>query len=126
MNEVCNDVALAGILKAFKNVLMLIQIIGPILCIVGLVVLFIRLMHNPDEKNGYKKIINCVLALVLTFSVPILVNAVVKIAGDGTELKACWENSGDVTSEDTEYVDLDDDKEKTPIVTNPNDFERAS
>jgi len=55
MNEVCNDVALAGILKAFKNVLMLIQIIGPILCIVGLVVLFIRLMHNPDEKNGYKK-----------------------------------------------------------------------
>lgn len=48
---VCDDPGLANLLAITKRLLTLIQIIGPILCIIGLIIIFIQLISNPEEKN---------------------------------------------------------------------------
>ena len=49
--EACGSIGIAGLINIVKTVLSLIQIIGPILCMIALTINFIKLMSNPDEKK---------------------------------------------------------------------------
>ena len=56
MNEICNSTVLKVVLGPIKQLVNLIMIIGPILCICSIVYTFIKLMQNPDNKKIYSRI----------------------------------------------------------------------
>ena len=48
----CSEPALAAILLVVKNILGILQIIGPIAAIVSIMWQFAKLTVNPDDKKG--------------------------------------------------------------------------
>ena len=57
MENICNDSTLLGILSIVKKTMGFIQIIVPMLLIIWSGVSFIKLIKNPEEKKGIKKMI---------------------------------------------------------------------
>lgn len=110
--DVCGSVELAHILGIIKNVLGKIQLIGPILGIVGLILALIKLMANPDDKKTKNSIRNWAIAIFMLFLIPVIINLVVRLFDDNFQLAACWNYASQKnTSGKSHYVD--DDKEKT-------------
>jgi len=117
----CDDVALANILVIVKRVLSLVQIIGPILCIVGLIYTFIKMSINPDEKKNTKRIVNIVLALVIMFFVPVIVNATMGLMGESTDFSSCWNAAPDTIKANNVYIE-DDEGQGNSIGVRPEDY----
>ena len=88
----CSDPALVPILVVVKNLLNLIQIIVPLLLLVGATWHLIRLMQNPEEKKGLSKVKNSFLAAGIIFFIPMLVDVVLNMAGNGG-IGGCWQNA---------------------------------
>ncbi len=110
--EVCGSPELAHILGIIKRVLNLFQIIGPIVGIIGLILALIKLMMNPDEKKLKNSIRNWVIAIVMLFLLPVIINLVVGLFDDSFQLSECWNYSNQKsTSGKSNYVD-DDDNDK--------------
>ena len=106
----CND---EGVLKVFTIIIKAINIIRwavPILLIVFCVIDIAKVITNPDQDKDIKKsVANRLIAAVIVFLVPTLVNLVMNIvavgAGDDTTSFAynaseCWKT---VTSEDYQF-----------------------
>ena len=74
----CGDPGLANVLAIMKRLLELLQLFGPLIAIISLVVIFIKLIVNPNGKNYNKLIKNCLLALVIMFIVPTIGYVVVR------------------------------------------------
>ena len=110
--DVCGSVELAHILGIIKNVLGKIQLIGPILGIVGLILALIKLMANPDDKKTKNSIRNWAIAIVMLFLIPVIINLVVGLFDDSFTLAACWKYAGQKnTAGKSNYID--DGKDKT-------------
>ena len=118
----CSSPALGLILSAFRKILQLVQIIGPILLLISLTLNFTKLMANPDDKKLPNKIKNSVLALIIMFCVPIFVNVVMNMLDDGFSVSACW-NSISVNVSNT-YSDPEE-VERKKILGNPDDYEKG-
>ena len=101
----CNDLVLGSVLSILRNVLNIIWIIGPILAIISLTFNIINLMKDPDDKKLPKKIKNSILALMVLFFVPTIVNAAMSILDDNTEISACWAGDIGKIQSDPIYVD---------------------
>lgn len=112
----CSDPALAGFLSAVQNFLKIIQIIGPLLCIIALIILFINLISNPEDKKAPKKIVNTIIALLVMFFVPLLVNVSMNLVDENSNIKQCWENKIERPEGDASYIDDDSGSRKTPLV----------
>ena len=63
----CSSEFLLGIFSVVKRIILLIQILVPIILIVFASVSLIKLVRNPEEKNGIKKIINQFIAAIIVF-----------------------------------------------------------
>ncbi len=125
MNEIvttCNDSSLQSVLSIVKNILLLIQIIIPILLMIFATISLIKLVKNPEEKNGIKKIINQFLAAAIIFFIPVIVNTVMMMLGDGNDISKCWINANDRISNNAEYIQING-KEKNKILPNAEDYE---
>ena len=106
----CSDPAVLVVLKIVKSILNLVQMIGPILAIVSLIYTIIMLIKNPDEKKYVKRIKNSLIALLLVFFVPVIVNTVLGALGETTKFSQCW-NSVDNTSRTTaKYKEINSSK----------------
>lgn len=104
----CNDVALANILSVVKNILLIIQIVAPILLIITGVIEFTRLSINPEDKKGFRKILNKIIAAFIIFLIPVLINAVMGLVGESTKFSSCWNNANDTASINNDtYIDDD-------------------
>ena len=101
----CNDSTLLGILSVLKMFLILIQFIVPILLIVFASLSFIKLVKDPEEKNGIKKIINQFLAAAIIFFIPVIVNILMSILGETTKLSSCWNNASSKIELSSTYKD---------------------
>lgn len=99
MDNFCKSFIMFNILSVVKKGLDLIQIIGPIITMVALVVNFIRLTLNPEEKKYKQGIKNSLIATVILFMLPIIINLVMTLPGidSDTTLGQCW-NSIDSNS----------------------------
>lgn len=117
----CSNPGLAGFLSAFQSFLKLIQIIGPLLCIISLIILFVNLMNNPEDKKLPKKIKNSLIALVLLFFIPLLVNVSVNLVDEDSNIRKCWDNPIERPEGDPSYID--DDGEKKKPFTDPGAYE---
>ncbi len=121
---VCRDSSLMGILSIVKRILFLIQIIVPILLIIWGTISFVKMVKNPEEKNGIKKIVNQFLAAAIVFFVPLSVNVLMGILGEDTNFSSCWIDADDVLSPNTKYYDYHS-REKKKIISNTKDYEKG-
>ena len=113
--DACGSAAIANILNIMKTALSLIQLVGPILCMVALAINFTRLMTNPEEKKYKAALKNCLIALVVLFMVPLLINVAMSY------IARCWNNAAEVVAaekEDSGYVDTST-KPKQEIISTP-------
>ncbi len=120
----CQDSSLMGILSIVKRILFFIQIIVPILLIIWGTISFVKMVHNPDEKNGIKKVVNQFLAAAVVFFVPLSVNVLMGIVGEDTGFSSCWMNADDVLSSHTTYDDFNS-KEKQKIISDSSNYEKG-
>ena len=120
----CSSPALGSAISAFHKMMTLIQIIVPILLIIGSAINLIRLVHNPDDQKRKKRLLNSVIAAVLVFFIPMFVDAVMGMVGDNYTVSACW-NSATNPGSSTSYVDPYDQGKKSGFIINPSDYEKG-
>lgn len=91
----CTSSEMSYLMSSFRNIYSIIQIIAPILLMCAATYRLIRLMKNPEEKNGIKVIVNSFLAAAIIFFIPMLVSAVLNMVPSQGQLAACWEAAGE-------------------------------
>lgn len=89
----CSDYALANILYIIQKILGLVQIICPILAILALSITVGKMLMNPDDKKGMSGIKNTIIALLVVFLLPFIVNLSMSLAGNDFDFTACWNNA---------------------------------
>lgn len=111
----CNDYGLVALLDIIRQAFDLIQLIAPIVLLIMIVFQLIKLMINPEEKNGMKKIINKVIATVFCFFLPLLVDLVIGLMPQTFTVSACWDNAKILkeTSKNTATVYVNTSKKTT-------------
>lgn len=108
ITETCSDPGLEVILYVTRNFMTLVQIVGPILCIVSLAYTFVMLVTNPDDKKLIGRLKNSAIALVVLFMLPFAVDLAIQVIGEGSEFNACWENAKKPKSGTPTYKKVDD------------------
>lgn len=91
--ETCRSASLSTILPVVKTIILLIQIAVPIALVVSFTIEFFKLSINPEDKKGFRKILNKLIAAVIVFMVPVLINAIMGIVGESSEFSSCWNNA---------------------------------
>ncbi len=99
----CKSIAMNNILYAVKNILNIIMIIAPILAIVSGVIMFTKLLQNPEDKKAPKQLLNTIKALVIIFFIPLFVNVTMRVIDNRTDVSACY-NSAKKPSISTKYI----------------------
>lgn len=121
INE-CSSPALSTILTASKRVITIIQIIGPLLLLIALTINFIKLINNPEDKKLKKNLINSLIAAILLFFIPVLINVTMKMLDNTFTISTCWNSIGNYSGE-AKYIKTDE-KGKN-ILVNPEDYEKG-
>lgn len=124
IGSTCSDPALGAILTIIKNILSFIQIIGPLTAIISLTIHFISLMSNPEDKKGLNKIKNSAIALVALFMIPFIVNAVMGLLDDSTQISDCWNNASTLFNTGANYISENND-DRSSIYSNSNKYENG-
>lgn len=119
----CNDKGLQNILGIVKNVLNFIQLMGPILCIVSLIIIFTKLVTNPDEKKHHKSLVISSIALIVLFFIPIIVDATMGLLDDSFKVSACWKDAKITSLDDVEYIESEEDKDKKNPLLDADDYQ---
>lgn len=104
--NVCSDASLMIIFSAVKRIVLIIQIVVPVLLLTFGTLSFIKLVKNPETKNGLKKIYNQFIAAAIVFFLPIIVNAVMGLLGERTNISSCWNNASDKVIVDSNYYEI--------------------
>lgn len=129
----CYSNVLGNLFAIFKNILKLIQIIGPIIMIVFLTINLFTLVKNPEEKKVPKKIRNSFIALVLLFVLPIIVNAVITLILGNSNAGLCYKNA-ELNFDTPTYKPISDSNNKDAdnyddyknVIDNYDDYENGS
>lgn len=124
--EACGSSAIANLLSITKTIVNLIQIIGPILALVALTACFIKLMTNPEEKKYKAGLKNSIIALVVLFLIPFLINLTMSLTDESFDLAKCWNNAEKVATlkGESQYVETSD-KEHQQFIPNEDDYDEA-
>ncbi len=125
INKTCMDTALANLMAIFKNIINIIHIVGPILCLISLIIVFTKLMMNPDDKKLVKRCIVTFTALIVLFFIPYILNVIMYMFDDSFEFSKCWNYAEEVSfSTSPTYISVDN-REKKKLSMNPSDYEKG-
>jgi hypothetical protein len=112
--ETCENTVLLSVLPVVKTIMILIQIIVPITLIVASTIQFVQLTVNPELKDGFRKVLNKVVAAFIIFLIPTLINVVLGAVGESTEFSSCWNSARiKINTGGRTYVDIDHKPENT-------------
>ena len=117
----CNNAALASFLYMVKNVLNIIWIVGPMLAIISLTINLTMLVKNPEEKKVPSKIRNSIIALIVLFMIPTIVNVSMALLGNNYEISSCWKSATKPNLKPT-YIDPHPGN-RQPIVSDPDKYD---
>lgn len=120
--DTCNDNSMLAILTIIKQVILLIQIIVPILLLCFGAFSFIKLVKDPEEKNGLKKVYNQFLAAAIVFFVPVIVSVLMSVLGETTSLSNCWNSASNKITINNSFITINNQQKKT-IVPDPNNYD---
>lgn len=99
LQNCCSDYGLAKILSILHRALRLILLVAPILLLISFVIGLIKLMINPDDKKGNKPLFNKIIAAVMCFIMPTIINLFFNIMPQTVEIGACWKSAEAVEEE---------------------------
>ena len=128
----CNDYGLVPILDIIRKFFDIFQIIVPILLIIGGTIQLVKLMANPDEKDGTKKITNRLIAAVICFFLPTIVDTVMGLMGSNEtfQVAACWDqaklSNEIIRTQKNTYINPNNVKERTSFLINPDEYETGT
>ena len=108
----CTSPQIEYIMNIFRSLYSVIQLVVPIVLICAATYRLIKLMKNPEEKNGIKNIINAFLAAAIIFFIPTILSAVLNMMPNQGQLAACWESAGEDNrlAIATSYISNSEDK----------------
>ena len=121
----CESQELAAILRITKNLLSIIQILGPILLICSLVYLFIKMMRNPEDKKLFSRIKNATMALIAIFFIPLLVDVTMKMTDSTFEVSACW-NQNTTVNLSPNYIQPNNETTRKDVINDTSDYEKGT
>ena len=128
INSCCSNYGLARLLSIYNNIMGLIHIFVPIILIVMLTVNLAQLMMKPDDEKLPKKPLSKVIAAVLVFFLPTIVNVVLGLLPNNFDLYGCLNAAKKADSiaknNQTIYVSVNDEKKKQLII-NPSEYEKG-
>ena len=126
LGNCCSDYGLANFLDIVRRIVELIQLIAPIFLLIMAVIQLVRLIMNPDLKNGLKGLYNKFQAAAIIFFVPVIVNAAMNILPTEFSISACWQSAKTIRelskATPQRYTALSDQK-ATKIVSGPEGYE---
>lgn len=134
LDATCNDIALLNIIKILKNILDVIHIIGPIALMIAIAISLSKLVTMDDiseEKKLQKNIQNSIVATIIIFLLPSLVNLSMSIVNSVTnshyDISSCWEYSNHTSIKSKgAYISksTNDKNQKKPTIvyTKPSDY----
>lgn len=120
----CSSVGINNILYIIKNLMNVIMIIAPILAILSFVILFIKLVNNPEEKKLIGKLKNASIALVIIFFIPLFVNVSMSMLGNTTDISSCY-NSATKISKDSDYIVINNGRDNKSILVEKDEYEES-
>ena len=121
----CNNAVLGNFLYAFKNFLTIVWIVGPLLAIISLVINFSKMAMNPENKKIPNNIRNSVIALVVLFMIPTIVNVSMLLAKDNFEISACWNQEVSKPNPYPAYIDTNPSNNQS-VVVDPSGYENGT
>ena len=128
INSCCSNYGLARLLSIYNNIMGLIHIFVPIILIVMLTVNLAQLMMKPDDEKLPKKPLPKVIAAILVFFLPTIVNVVLGLLPNNFDLYGCLNAAKKAESiaknNQTIYVSVNDEKKKQLII-NPSEYEKG-
>lgn len=125
----CTDYGLLTVLDVMRQILDLIQLIAPIILMVGLGIQFTQLLVNPDDKKKQKALLNKFIAALLCFFVPFLVNLSLSLVPEeigSFQLGACWDTarvSREVLKKENSAYVATTDREPKTFVISPGEYD---
>ena len=125
----CTDYGLLTVLDVMRQILDLIQLIAPIILMVGLGIQFTQLLVNPDDKKKQKALFNKFIAALLCFFVPFLVNLSLSLVPEeigSFQLGACWDTarvSREVLKKENSTYVATTDRELKTFVIDPDEYD---
>ena len=123
----CGNPALANLFNIAQRIITIIQILAPILAIIALGINLTKSVMNPDDKKNFSMYKNWIIALVMVFAIPTLVNATMGILGEDYDISACWNNAKNAnTSGNSTYKPVNNNKPSGPINTTPDSYDKGS
>ena len=127
MVSTCGNPALSNLFSIAQKMITIIQILAPILAIIALGINLTKSVMNPDDKKNFSMYKNWIIALVMVFAIPTLVNATMGILGEDYDISACWNNAKNAnTSGDSTYKPVNNNKPSGPINTTPDSYDKGS
>ena len=69
----CGNYAMVSVLDISRKIINFIQLMAPIVLIGASIFQLVKMVVNPDDKKGFKKIANKLIAAVVIFFIPIYV-----------------------------------------------------
>ena len=123
----CNNPALANLFMIARKFITILQILVPIIAIVFLAVNVVKSVKDPEDKKNFGRYKNWLLALVMVFAVPVIVDTVMNLLGENYSISACWNYAEQVQSmgQNSSYND-GNDKDKESILVDPGKYDDGS
>ena len=120
----CNNYAIASLFVIAKRMFTIIQILAPILAIIGLGLNLVKSVVDPDNKKNLSHYKNWFHALVIVFAIPTLINTTMGLLGENFSSTSCWNNAEQIYKPgDSKYNDGNDGVKSGAVNINPNDYE---
>ena len=107
--ETCSSPALSSVLPVVKTILLIIQIVVPVTLLVASTIELVKLSINPEDKDGFRKILNKVIAAIIVFILPVLMNVIMGVVGESTTFSDCWNNASDNPFVGGSYISNEDE-----------------
>ena len=129
LGNCCSDPGIVLALNAFRKITSFVQMLVPIVLIVCTVIAFFRLVVNPEEKKGLKKIENIFIAAFVVFFIPMIIDIALSVLPSNFKLSSCWNDAKSYaefyTSSNNEYVPLNSNRSTVSIIGNPDDYQKG-
>ncbi len=93
LGSCCSNNMLVVLLDIARKIFHVVQIIVPILLILGSVIHLMKMINDPEMKNGTKRFINMYIAAVIIFFLPVVIDVVLGILPTEFRLSACWDKA---------------------------------
>lgn len=124
----CSNPALTSFLYVAKRIIDIIQIVLPMVLLIAGTIQFVQLTINPEMKNGFRKLLNKLMAAFFVFFIPILVDAVLGVVPNSVNLSSCWQQAKSInpTSLFGGHTYIEENDDKTSVVMDNEKYEELT